>query len=67
LRDIGTGRRVSCHYSEQITDATLAEPVPVAPLGAGQLPAALADLTAPRADSPPPVARQSSADGPAGT
>ncbi|MHB8674006.1 MAG: ABC transporter ATP-binding protein [Candidatus Limnocylindrales bacterium] len=30
FRDIGAGHRVACHYSEQITDATVAELVPIA-------------------------------------
>jgi oligopeptide/dipeptide ABC transporter ATP-binding protein len=30
FRDIGTGHRVACHYAEQITDATVAELVPIA-------------------------------------
>ena len=30
FRDIGAGHRVACHYAEQITDATVAELVPIA-------------------------------------
>jgi oligopeptide/dipeptide ABC transporter ATP-binding protein len=30
FRDIGTGHLVACHYAEQITDATVAELVPIA-------------------------------------
>src|SRR5436190_4073242 len=32
FRDIGQGHRVACHYAEQITDATVAELVPIAKL-----------------------------------
>jgi oligopeptide/dipeptide ABC transporter ATP-binding protein len=35
FRDIGGGHRVACHYAEQITDATVAELVPIAKFGTG--------------------------------
>ena len=66
VREIALGHQVACHYAEQITDAVVSELVPVAALGAGQAPAGLADLIAPRPPSPPPVGPQSGADAPAG-
>jgi hypothetical protein len=59
------GHQVACHYAEQITDAVVAELVPVPASAGGPAPGGLADLMPPRAASPPPVAPQSGADAPA--
>jgi peptide/nickel transport system ATP-binding protein/oligopeptide transport system ATP-binding protein len=53
FRDIGTGHRVACHYAEQITDATVAELVPIAkfttppPVAPSPVQEALAPASAP--------------------
>jgi oligopeptide/dipeptide ABC transporter ATP-binding protein len=65
FRQIGLGHQVACHYAEQITDAVVAELVPVPASASGPAPGGLADLMPPRAASPPPVAPQSGADAPA--
>jgi oligopeptide/dipeptide ABC transporter ATP-binding protein len=65
FRQIGLGHQVACHYAEQITDAVVAELVPVPASASGPAPGGLADLMPPRAASPPPSAPQSGADAPA--
>ena len=65
FRQIGLGHQVACHYAEQITDAVVAELVPVPASASGPAPGGLADLMPPRAASPPPSAAQSGADAPA--
>jgi oligopeptide transport system ATP-binding protein len=65
FRQIGLGHQVACHYAEQITDAVVAELVPVPASASGPAPGGLADLMPPRPASPPPSAPQSGADAPA--
>ena len=65
FREIGLGHQVACHYAEQITDAVVAELVPVPSSAGGPVPGGLADLMPVRAANPPPVAPQSDADAPA--
>jgi len=52
FRDIGDGHRVACHYSEQITDATVAELVPVATFETMAAAATGPRATGPRATGP---------------
>ena len=66
LRQIRPGHEVACHYAEQITDAVVAELVPVAGIGSNPLPAAVGGWTPPVAPSPPPEQPQAGADTPAG-
>jgi oligopeptide/dipeptide ABC transporter ATP-binding protein len=65
FREIGLGHQVACHHAEQITDAIVAELVPVPASGPGPAPGGLGDLMPLKAASPPPVAPQSGADAPA--
>ena len=66
LRVVRPGHEVACHYAEEITDAVVAEIVPVAGIGATPLPSAAADWSQPVTPPLPPEVPQPGLDGQAG-
>ncbi len=70
FREIVPGHQVACHYAEQVTDAVVAELVPVAPGAPSGIASGLAQLAGARPVNsapvnPPPVAPQPGPDTPA--
>jgi oligopeptide/dipeptide ABC transporter ATP-binding protein len=70
FREIVPGHQVACHYAEQVTDAVVAELVPVAPGAPSGIASGLAQLAGarpvnPAPVNPPPVAPQPGPDTPA--
>jgi oligopeptide/dipeptide ABC transporter ATP-binding protein len=65
FREIVPGHQVACHYAEQVTDAVVAELVPVAAAQPTSLVGSLGQLASSRPVNPPPVAPQPGPDTPA--